>query len=162
MSLAELRTILRTTAVEIVEEQAREYAVLELEAERDIEMAARLAAKIIDAIRRAVPDFGGEDRAACPSCGNLGFVLIGRRRRRILLDVSHERDKQEDKWKDQRRGIHEFLTILGEEIGEVNKAVLHTQHGGPEAGKARIELVQAAAVVVQILEQLDRGVLVIE
>jgi len=77
----------------------------------------------------------------------------------VLRDIDDEREKQLEKWGDQRHDVYTFLSILGEEVGEAHKAALHTHFGGPEAGKLREELIQVAAVAVQIVEQLDRGVL---
>jgi NTP pyrophosphatase (non-canonical NTP hydrolase) len=84
---------------------------------------------------------------------------LARLRTSVLADISGERDVQDNKWGDQQHDIYKFLAILGEEVGEVNKAALHTEYGGPEAGKIREELVQVAAVAVKMLENLDRGLL---
>lgn len=84
---------------------------------------------------------------------------LDRLRTSVLADVSGERDVQDVKWGDQKHDIYRFLAILGEEVGEVNKAALHTEYGGAEAGKVREELVQVAAVAVKIIENMDRGLL---
>lgn len=78
---------------------------------------------------------------------------------KALSDVSSERLKQNDKFGDQKHDIYKWLAILGEEVGEVNKAALHTEYGGPESGNVREELVQVAAVAVKMIENIDRGLL---
>lgn len=89
-------------------------------------------------------------------CGRLSFLLMPRATRRACLDVARERDAQRAKWGEQDHDLPTFLTILGEEVGEACKAELHTRFGGPEAGKLREELIQVAAVAVQIVEAIDR------
>lgn len=74
-----------------------------------------------------------------------------------LKDVIAEMDKQDAKW-GADRNQHPFLwqVILGEEYGEVCQAMLHDEFGGHAAGTAREELVQVAAVALQMIEQYDR------
>ncbi len=80
-------------------------------------------------------------------------------RRRVFLQIDAERRKQNQKWGDQRHDVYKFLAILGEEVGEANKAVLHTEFGGPEAEGLREELIQVAAVAVKMIENIDRGLM---
>ena len=74
-----------------------------------------------------------------------------------LKDVLEEMNKQDEKW-GADRNQHPFLwqVILGEEYGEVCQAMLHDEFGGHAAGTARDELVQVAAVALQMIEQYDR------
>lgn len=76
---------------------------------------------------------------------------------KALQDVLQEMKNQDDKW-GADRDQHPFLwqVILGEEYGEVCQAMLHDEFGGSHAGTAREELVQVAAVALQIIEQYDR------
>lgn len=76
-----------------------------------------------------------------------------------LKVVAEERQRQFEKWGDQRHDIFRWLAILGEEVGEANTAALHAEFGGPEAENLRKEFVQVAAVAVQVIEHIDRGVI---
>lgn len=76
----------------------------------------------------------------------------------IYRDIDAERDRQEATWGPQLHSWPVWAAILGEESGEVAEACLqaHWQHaGGLE--HLREELVQVAAVAVQMLEKLDGG-----
>lgn len=68
-----------------------------------------------------------------------------------LLDVARERDRQDKKWGVQNHDDAWWYVILGEEFGEVGKAIYE---GDPEAYRA--ELVQVAAVAVAAIESFDR------
>ncbi len=71
---------------------------------------------------------------------------------RILMAISAERAKQDGKWGEQNHLNLYWLGILGEEFGEVAKALIEddpTDH-------VREELVQVAAVCVAWLECLHR------
>ncbi|PHM51724.1 MazG-like family protein [Xenorhabdus sp. KK7.4] len=74
-----------------------------------------------------------------------------------MLDVTAEMGRQDEKW-GANRDLSPFvwLTILTEEVGEFAQAVLHDEFGGSHAGTARAELVQVAAVALQIIEMYDR------
>ncbi|SOK58393.1 hypothetical protein [Yersinia phage fHe-Yen9-04] len=76
---------------------------------------------------------------------------------KALTDVLAEMNSQDEKW-GADRNQHPFLwhVILSEEVGEVAQAILHDEFGGDHAGTAREELVQVAAVALQIIEQYDR------
>jgi len=63
--------------------------------------------------------------------------------------VAEERKRQNGKWGVQRQPWSVWCVILGEEVGEVNKAALENR---PEDLKK--EIVQVAAVAAQIYEQL--------
>jgi hypothetical protein len=76
----------------------------------------------------------------------------------ILRQVAEERIRQDAKW-GVLRSHHPFtwLVILGEEVGEANKAALELNYGGSATpADYRSELVQVAAVAVAAIESLDR------
>lgn len=81
----------------------------------------------------------------------------------ILEEVVKERESQEIKWGEQNHHPLEWLAILGEEVGEANKAALESHFTGKHnpgdltLGDYRAELVQVAAVAVAMVECLDRG-----
>ncbi len=87
------------------------------------------------------------------------FMRLASQQRVVLLAIATERDKQDTKWGDQKHGVYTWLAILGEEVGEANKAARHTEFGGEEAGGLREELIQLAAVAVKMVENIDRGLL---
>jgi len=81
---------------------------------------------------------------------------------KVYTDIQAERQRQDEKWgKDRSRHPLEWLTILGEEVGEVNRAVVEAHFS--EYGKScwwryREELVQVAAVAVAMIECHDRNI----
>lgn len=67
-----------------------------------------------------------------------------------MHSVIQEMHSQDDMWGANRDMHHlEWLPILGEEFGEVSKAIL-------ENSNIREELVQVAAVALQWIEMIDR------
>ena len=70
----------------------------------------------------------------------------------ILANIKNERKKQDEKWGEQNHNIYKWLAILGEEVGEVNKAAL-------EGKKNEIieELIQVSAVAVAMIESIQRN-----
>lgn len=76
----------------------------------------------------------------------------------ILGEVVIERIKQDNIWGEQNHNPYIYLTILVEEVGEIAKAILHSQFGGDEAGfsNIRTELIHTAAVAIAAIECLDR------
>ena len=74
-----------------------------------------------------------------------------------IAAVLCEMERQDSKWGSDRN-LDPFLwaAILGEEVGEFNQAILHDYYGGKCAGTSRDELVQIAAVALQIIEYYDR------
>ena len=80
---------------------------------------------------------------------------------KIIKEVKQERCSQEAKWGEQNHHPMEWLAILGEEVGEANKAALEAHFSGYERtgnlDDYRDELVQVAAVAVAMIESLDRG-----
>lgn len=84
---------------------------------------------------------------------------------KVLGEVEQERLKQDQKWGAQNYQPPIWLIILGEEVGEANKAALeaHFSHvpqypSFDESIKNyRKELIQVAAVAVAAVESLDRN-----
>ena len=77
------------------------------------------------------------------------------RMRSALEEVAEERRRQFVKWGDQDHDPAWWLAILTEEVGEFAQSILHDKFGGYAAGLARGEIIQVAAVAVQILEMMD-------
>lgn len=78
----------------------------------------------------------------------------------VLDEIYSERVRQDEKWGQQDHAPAEWLMILGEEVGEVNKAALETffkyKDADNDYSKYREELIQVAAVAVAMIECLDR------
>ena len=73
-------------------------------------------------------------------------------KKKILQLILEERLKQDEKWGEQNHNIYKWLAILGEEVGEVNKAALEKNY------KDIIdELIQIGAVTVAMIESLERN-----
>lgn len=85
----------------------------------------------------------------------------------IFDEIKQERKRQDQKWGQQNHSPIEWCAILGEEVGEVQKAALehhfkHAQYMGKnresiQLNAYRIELIQVAAVAVSMIESLDRN-----
>ena len=78
----------------------------------------------------------------------------------VLKEVLDERINQENKWGEQNHHPAEWLSILGEEFGEVCKAVCEAHFTGYNStgnwDNYRKELIQVAAVTVSMIECHDR------
>lgn len=78
----------------------------------------------------------------------------------ISQEIMDERERQDTKFGFKRNhSPAEWLMILGEEVGEANKAALerHFNMVCPDGMRAyRKELVQVAAVAMAAIESLDR------
>lgn len=85
-----------------------------------------------------------------------------------LQVIMEERARQDQKWGEQNHGDERWHLILGEEVGEVAKAILERRVSG-EIRKAmgrtergltdeeiRAEIVQVAAVALAWLECIER------
>lgn len=70
----------------------------------------------------------------------------------ILPEILSEMSSQDVKWGSDRN-LKPLLwnAILGEEVGEVSKAILENDDN------LRQELIQVAAVAIQFIECIDRG-----
>lgn len=75
----------------------------------------------------------------------------------VLEEIAKERNRQDEKWGEQNHSPADYLTILGEEVGEANKAALEAKFAGKPWDDYRKELVQVAAVAVAMIECFDRN-----
>ncbi len=93
----------------------------------------------------------------------------------ILREIQDERIKQKTKWGEQNHNLVEWIAILTEEVGEAAKEAVDHHFKNPAKdmnGKMykvsefeqmdrlsdyRKELIQVAAVAVQMIECLDRN-----
>jgi hypothetical protein len=73
-----------------------------------------------------------------------------------LSNVLCERAQQDDKWGEQNHEPPTWLMILGEEVGEANKAALEHYQGNKELIRYRDEMVQVCAVALAAIESFDR------
>lgn len=74
----------------------------------------------------------------------------------IYEEIDAERERQDAKFGANRQQLPaEWLMILGEEVGEVNKAALEAHFNGESLDNYRRELIQVAAVAVAMIEALD-------
>lgn len=78
---------------------------------------------------------------------------------KVISEVVDERYRQENKWGQQNHSPAEYLMILGEEVGEANKAALetHFKYEGNNPDDYRKELIQIAAVAIAAVECYDRN-----
>ncbi|EMN44066.1 MazG-like family protein [Leptospira weilii] len=79
---------------------------------------------------------------------------------KIIQEILREREKQDQKWGEQNYNPIEWCAILGEEVGEVNKAALETHFkfdGKNDYIEYRKELIQVSAVALAMIECLDRN-----
>lgn len=74
----------------------------------------------------------------------------------ILKEIKQERNRQNEKWGEQNHHPFYFLAILGEEVGEANKAAVEAHGQGADWIEYRKELIQVAAVAIQMIESFDR------
>ena len=63
-----------------------------------------------------------------------------------------ERVRQDEKWGEQNHDVYKWLAILGEEVGEANKAALDNDYS-----ELMQELIQIGAVTVAMIESLERN-----
>jgi len=81
----------------------------------------------------------------------------------VEIDIVRERERQDIKWGVQNHEPFKWLAILGEEVGEVNKACLESfdwkkeTFQGKNLTEIRTELVQVAAVTKAFIECIDRN-----
>lgn len=74
-------------------------------------------------------------------------------RLRVINEILKERERQNEKWAVQNFIPAMWFSILIEEIGEAAQA-----SNDGDMGNYRKELIQAAAVIVQMIECFDRNV----
>jgi len=82
-------------------------------------------------------------------------------REAILQAISDERERQDAKWGEQNHADPDWALILGEEFGEVQKAILESRmtHGGESMeadAEIDAELIHVAAVAVSWIEARAR------
>lgn len=77
-------------------------------------------------------------------------------RTNIFLEIATERHNQDAKFGEQNHSPAKWLMILGEEVGEVNKAALEAEFQHKDLSEYRNELIQVAAVAIAMIECLDR------
>lgn len=80
----------------------------------------------------------------------------------IFNEIRQERQRQDAKWGEQNHKPVEWCAILGEEVGEVNKAALEAHfreyyRGTNQLANYREELIQVAAVAIAMIESLERN-----
>lgn len=77
----------------------------------------------------------------------------------IYTDIDTERDSQDAKWGNQHHSMPVWSAILSEECGEVAEAALRVAFHGEDDHLAHLreELVQVAAVAVQMIEKIDNS-----
>lgn len=90
----------------------------------------------------------------------------------VVHDIISERQRQDAKWGVQYHNLPEWIAILTEEVGEASKeavdyhfendisdftAVRRKQSNKIRLQDFRKELIQVAAVAVQIVEHIDQG-----
>lgn len=98
----------------------------------------------------------------CPVCSgriadDTNFALI----QSVLIEIRNERARQDKKWGQQNHEPEMWLSILGEEFGEVCKAVCEARFSGYAStgdwSQYRKELIQVAAVACAMVECFDRN-----
>lgn len=73
-----------------------------------------------------------------------------------LVSIIDERTRQDEKWGLQRHSWPEWIAILTEEVGEAAHAAVEERwRPTGDLGALRTELVQVAAVAVQMIEHID-------
>ena len=70
----------------------------------------------------------------------------------VVSSILIERQNQDDKWGEQNHDVYKWLSILGEEVGEANKAALEDSRDD-----LINELIQIGAVTVAMIESLKRN-----
>lgn len=74
-----------------------------------------------------------------------------------LVQLLAERAKQDAKWGRQDHTPIEWLAILTEEVGEFAQEALRHRFGGKVDPNLKYEVVQVAAVAIEIIESLERN-----
>ena len=78
-------------------------------------------------------------------------------RHNVLVEVHRELDRQDAMWGQQNHDMADYYTILGEEFGEVGKAICESKlQKMTDRHEIRKELIQLAAVAVAMAESFDR------
>ncbi len=81
-----------------------------------------------------------------------------RKQNLILKEIKNERYLQDKKWGEQNHIQPYWMIILMEEIGEASKEILeHKSMKKQSVQLYRQELIQCGAVIVAMIESLDRN-----
>ncbi len=75
----------------------------------------------------------------------------------VLAEVAAERCRQDAKWGQQDHHPFVWLGIIMEEVGETARAANEAHWNGDDWTKYRQEAIQSAAVLVAMIESLDRN-----
>lgn len=108
---------------------------------------------VIDALNDEIEELFEKVRLA----EEISHKLLIATKSEAMVSILVERLRQDRKWGEQNHDPFCYLTILGEEYGEVCQAALHLRFGGQNAKSLREEAVHTAAVAVALVECLDRG-----
>ena len=87
---------------------------------------------------------------------NSVYLVLPEGMESVLAEIVVERRQQDEKWGEQNHHPFTWTAIAGEEFGEVCQSALKATYGGATWADYRKELVQAAAVLVAMVECLDR------
>lgn len=74
----------------------------------------------------------------------------------VYDEILQERIRQDEKWGEQNHKVEKWLSILGEEFGELCKATNDMLFDGHGYDPIREEAIHVAAVATAIVECLDR------
>jgi NTP pyrophosphatase (non-canonical NTP hydrolase) len=77
-----------------------------------------------------------------------------------LKRILKERKRQDAKWGEQNHDPRDWLPILGEEFGELCKAINETTGCGDKVGtneEIKEEAVHVAAVAIAMIESMERN-----
>jgi hypothetical protein len=69
-----------------------------------------------------------------------------------------EKGKQIDKWGIQAHTLTQWAAILGEEVGETNKAILEHIYGDKDHIEIIKELIQVATVALNMVATIDKAI----
>lgn len=110
----------------------------------------------------------GIEHGCFPTCRPCKERLLAKSVGRFSAHVLAEHVRQEARWGIQRHPFEVWMLILGEEVGECNRAVLNLRFetGAPVKPERvsealstfRAELVQVAAVCAAAVEQIDEEI----
>ena len=87
---------------------------------------------------------------------------MNKQTKRVAVEVIKERERQDGLWGEQNHDPILWCAILGEEVGEVNKAGLNAFNSKTSnvlnycLKGYREELIQVAAVAIAMIESFDR------
>ncbi len=115
------------------------YRIVMIRSDAPPAVAAVQLQVALDELRLVLPPAAPPDHQAC-----------------VFDAIRTERERQNATWGEQNHDAYTWLTILGEEFGELSQAILHATFGGKAAGTLLNELVHVVTVGVQWLECIER------